>query len=72
MIARLLLASLIIGIIAGIFIVIYGTLTEFLSHVLYFGDPFEAIPNLPVWYVYLVPIISILIVNYLISKDLTA
>jgi CIC family chloride channel protein len=69
MIARLLLASLIIGIIAGIFIVIYGTLTEFLSHVLYFGDPFETIPNLPVWYVYLVPIISILIVNYLISKD---
>jgi len=69
MIARLLLASLIIGTIAGIFIVIYGILTKFLSHVLYFGDPFETIPNLPVWYVYLVPIISILIVNYLISKD---
>jgi CIC family chloride channel protein len=69
MIVRLLLASLIIGIIAGIFIVIYGLLTKFLSHVLYFGDPFETIPNLPVWYVYLIPIVSILIVNYLISKD---
>jgi len=57
--------SLITGLVTGIFIVIYGILTKFLSSVLFFGG----VENLPIWYIYLVPTISILIVNYLISKD---
>ena len=69
MLKKLLLSSLIIGIVTGILIVIYGLLTKFLSYLLFFGDPFETIPDLPVWYVYLVPIISILIVNYIIDKN---
>jgi len=61
--------SLITGIITGAFIVIYWILTQLFSHLLFFGNPYETIPNLPVWYIYLVPTVSILIVNYLISKD---
>jgi len=66
---KLLLSSIIIGIVAGIFIVFYGLLTNFLSHLLFLGNPFETIPRLPIWYIYAVPIGSILIVNYLIQKD---
>jgi CIC family chloride channel protein len=61
--------SLVVGIITGIFIVIYGLLTELLKHILFFGDPFETVSNLPVWYLYLIPTIAILIVNYLIKID---
>jgi len=63
------LFSLLTGLITGAFIVIYWVLTNLFSHLLFFGNPYETIPNLPVWYVYLVPTVSILIVNYLISKD---
>ncbi|MEO1959220.1 MAG: chloride channel protein [Nautiliaceae bacterium] len=66
---RLLLLSFIVGGITGGFIVIYGLLTKFLSYLLFLGDPFETIPKLPFWYVYAVPIVSILIVNYLIQKN---
>jgi len=69
MFARLILAAILTGIIAGIFIVIYGLLTKFLSFLLYLGDPYETIPDLPVWYIYLVPMVSIFIVNYLINRD---
>ena len=67
-IRNLLLLSIITGIMTGIVIVIYGLLTEILKHILFLGDPIETIHNLPFWYVLLVPIISILIVNYMISK----
>ncbi|WP_457562372.1 chloride channel protein [Caminibacter pacificus] len=63
------LFTLITGIITGIFIVIYGLLTKFLSYLLFWGDPFESIEHLPWWYLYLIPTVSILIVNYMISKD---
>ncbi len=66
-IRNLLFLSIVTGIITGIFIVIYGLLTEFLKHVLFFGDPIESISKLPAWYVVLVPVVSILIVNFLIS-----
>jgi CIC family chloride channel protein len=66
---NLIVFSLIVGIITGGFIVIYGLLTEFLKHILFLGDPFETINNLPIWYLYLIPTIAILIVNYLIKID---
>ncbi len=67
-IKNLLLLSIITGIITGIVIVIYGLLTELLKYILFLGNPIETINKLPFWYVLLVPIISILIVNYMISK----
>jgi len=67
--AKLIFSSIIIGIITGIFIVIYALATKYLSFLLFLGDPFETIDKLPVWYIYLVPFLSILIVNYLISKN---
>ena len=67
-IRNLLLLSIITGIITGIVIVIYGLLSELLKHILFLGDPIETINNLPFWYVLLVPVVSILIVNFLISK----
>ena len=69
MLGNLLLLSLLTGVISGIFIVLYGLLTKLFTHILFFGDPFESIAKLPIWYIYLVPIVSIFIVNYLISKD---
>ncbi len=67
-IKNLLLLSIITGIVTGIVIVIYGILTEFLKYILFFGDPMESISKLPFWYVLLVPVFSILIVNFLITK----
>ena len=67
-IKNLLLLSIITGIITGVVIVVYGLLTDFLKHILFLGDPIESISHLPFWYVVSVPVISILIVNYMISK----
>ncbi|WP_457561279.1 chloride channel protein [Caminibacter sp.] len=69
MVTKFILSSILIGIITGIFITIYVLLTKLLSVFLYFGNPFERVSHLPVWYIYLVPLVSILIVNFLISKD---
>ncbi len=67
-IKNLLLLSIITGIITGVVIVVYGLLTDFLKHILFLGDPIESISHLPFWYVLSVPVISILFVNFLISK----
>lgn len=69
MLAKLIIASLLTGIISGIFITFYELLIDFLSHLIFMGDPFETIPTLPTWYLYLVPTVAIFIVNFLISKD---
>jgi CIC family chloride channel protein len=66
---KYILFTLLTGIVTGIFIVIYSILTKFLSFLLFLGNPYENISNLPWWYIYLIPTISILIVNYLISLD---
>ncbi|GAX87742.1 chloride channel protein, CIC family [Lebetimonas natsushimae] len=66
---NLIVFSLTVGIVTGVFIVIYGLLTEFLKYILFLGDPFETINHLPVWYLYLIPTVAILIVNYLIKID---
>ena len=69
MVAKLILLAILSGTVSGVFIVVYGLLTKFLSFVLFLGDPFETVPELPVWYVYLVPMVSIFIVNYMISRN---
>ena len=65
MITKLILLAIFSGALTGIFIVIYGLLTKILSFVLFLGDPFETVPELPVWCVYLVPTVSIFIINYI-------
>jgi len=56
MIGNLFLFSLIEGILSGVLITLYSLGAKYLSCLLFFEDPFKTIPNLPVWYVYLVPI----------------
>ncbi len=69
MLGKLIIASLLTGIISGFFITIYELLIEVLTHIIFMGDPFVTIPTLPIWYLYLAPTIAIFIVNYFISKD---
>jgi len=69
MLGRLIIASILTGIISGLFITVYELLINFLTYFIFRGDPFETIPNLPVLYIYLVPTIAIFIVNYISTKD---
>jgi len=64
---KLILASVIIGTLSGIFVTLYCYFTEFLTW-LFYGS-MENISSLPWWYLYLIPTLSILIVNYIISKN---
>lgn len=69
MLGKLIIASLLTGIISGFFITVYELLIELLTHTIFMGDPFKTIPTLPVWYLYLAPTVAIFIVNYFVSKD---
>jgi len=69
MLGKLIIASLLTGIISGFFITFYELLIELLTHIIFMGDPFKTIPTLPAWYLYLAPTVAIFIVNYFISKD---
>ena len=69
MIGKLIIASILTGIISGFFILLYEFLVIFITHLLFFGDPFKTIPTLPTWYLYLVPTVAIFVVNYLASFD---
>jgi len=69
MLGKLIIASLLTGIISGFFITVYELLIDLLTHIIFMGDPFKTIPTLPVWYLYLAPTVAIFIVNYFISKD---
>ena len=69
MLGKLIIASLLTGIISGFFITVYELLIIFLTHIIFMGDPFKTIPTLPVWYLYLAPTVAIFIVNYFVSKD---
>lgn len=69
MLGKLLIASILTGIMSGIFITFYELLIAFATFFIFMGDPFKTIPTLPVWYLYLVPTVAIFIVNYLISFD---
>ena len=68
MIGSFLVLSILTGIITGFFVVLYGLITKGLTYLLFWGDPIETISNLPTWYIYLVTIVSIYIVNILVSK----
>jgi len=69
MLGKLIIASLLTGVISGFFITVYELLIELLTHIIFMGDPFKTIPTLPTWYLYLAPTVAIFIVNYFISKD---
>jgi len=69
MIAKLLIASIITGLLSGFFITFYSLLITFLTHFFFMGDPIKTIPTLPAWYLYLLPTVAIFIVNYIVSKD---
>lgn len=69
MLAKLIVASLLTGIISGFFITVYELLIKLLTYTIFMGDPFITIPTLPTWYLYLAPTVAIFIVNYIISKD---
>jgi CIC family chloride channel protein len=69
MLGKIIIASILTGVISGFFITFYELLIIFVTHFIYMGDPFKTIPNLPVWYIYAVPTLAIFIVNYLSSKD---
>jgi len=69
--AKLLIAAILTGLISGFFITFYDLLITFVTYFIFMGDPFKTIPTLPAWYIYLVPTVSIFFVNYLTSKDKT-
>ena len=69
MIAKLISATILTGIISGFFIIFYEQLISIFGYIIFLGNPIESISSLPIWYLYLAPTISILIVNYMISYD---
>ena len=69
MLGKIIIASILTGIISGFFITFYELLIIFVTYFIYMGNPIETIPTLPVWYIYAVPTVAIFIVNYLSSKD---
>ena len=69
MLGKLLIASIITGIISGAFITIYELMITFTTYFIFGGDPYKTIPTLPAWYLYLLPTVMIFIVNYMGSKD---
>jgi len=66
-----LLFSILTGLVSGSFVVLYDLLTKFFHYILFLGYNIVDIHLLPVWYIYLIPLVSILFVNYLIQKDKT-
>ena len=69
MIGKLIIATILTGLITGAFITFYELLIVFLTYFIFIGDPLKTIPTLPIWYLYLVPTVAIFFVNYLASKD---
>jgi len=68
-VGKLIVAAILTGIISGFFITIYELLIIFVTYFIFMGDPIKSIPNLPIWYLYLVPTVAIFIVNYIVSKE---
>ncbi|WP_024791636.1 chloride channel protein [Lebetimonas sp. JS032] len=64
-----LLASVITGLISGFFIVFYYYIMEYISKIFFGSNPIFTIFTWPKWYIYLITILSILIVNFIIYKD---
>ncbi len=68
-VARILTLSVFAGLLTGFAISVYVLATQSLSRLLFSGDALQTAASLPWWYLYLVPMIAILLVNYLIEKD---
>ncbi len=66
---KLLIITILIGIISGFFITFYELLIIFVRYFLFLGDPSKTIPTLPIWYIYTLPTFAIIIVNFIVSKD---
>ena len=69
MIGKLIIATILTGLITGIFITFYELLIVFLTYFIFMGNPLKTVSTLPIWYLYLVPTLAIFFVNYLSSKD---
>jgi len=69
MIAKLISATILTGIISGFFIIFYEKLISIFTYIVFWDHSITEIAKLPVWYLYLAPTLSILIVNYMISYD---
>jgi CIC family chloride channel protein len=69
MIAKLLAASILTGLLSGLFIAFYSFLINLMTHLFFMGDPMKTIPTLPTWYLYALPTVAILIVNFIVSHD---
>ncbi|NPA50082.1 MAG: chloride channel protein [Epsilonproteobacteria bacterium] len=69
MAGKIILASILIGVVSGFLITLYELAIIFVTYFIFMGNPAKTIPNLPIWYIYLVPTIAIFIVNYIVSKD---
>ncbi|MBA1419372.1 MAG: chloride channel protein [Epsilonproteobacteria bacterium] len=69
MIAKLLVASILTGLLSGLFIAFYSFLINLMTHLFFMGDPMKTIPTLPTWYLYALPTVAILVVNFIVSHD---
>jgi len=69
MIAKLIIAAILTGLISGFFITVYELLITFVTYFVFMGNPLETVSTLPVWYLYLLPTVAIFIVNYIAVKD---
>jgi CIC family chloride channel protein len=69
MLGKLIIASILTGIISGFFITFYELLITFITYFIFMGNPFETIPSLPVWYIYLIPTLAIFFINYISSTN---
>jgi len=67
--SKIIIFTVISALLIGIAVTLYVLLSHFLSHILFLGE--DDISSLPIIYIYAVPILSILLVNWLISKDAT-
>jgi CIC family chloride channel protein len=67
-IARVLVLALFAGLVTGVAVSFYVLATELLRDFLFAGNPYETATTLPVWYLYAMPTLAILLVNYLSSK----
>ncbi|HFD13957.1 MAG TPA: chloride channel protein [Epsilonproteobacteria bacterium] len=69
MIAKLLTASIFTGLLSGLFIAFYSFLINLMTHLFFMGDPMKTVPTLPTWYLYALPTMAILVVNFIVSHD---
>jgi len=69
MIAKLLAASILTGLLSGLFIAFYSFLFNLMTHLFFMGDPMKTISTLPTWYLYVLPTMAILVVNFIVSHD---